>query len=774
MPPTPPVVSCCAKTVVPHTRQLHVTFVSQFHLGPSRRNQLLSRTQTPSTTRNPTSSLLQQRPFHTFPPLQRKRRRKRNPLSLDDAAAAEAMASYLTGQGPAQSEPVPLPPSQPTPDYTTYSTDDLISRITSLEAQLRQQTTQYTQEQDTQDTPERIFRPFDPDAYSSRHIALKFAYIGTNYNGYEHANGTVTAKPTIEEVLWKALRKTRLISPQVKPKEQGVVGVDERYDVVWGSEQRANYYTNAKKMHLESERSKVRLDLNWDGCQYSKCGRTDKGVSAFGQVIGIRVRSNRPVQVNPPTTGEKTSTQDTNTNDTGSSLSSSLPEDPDMDSDMPLIDPDSLTSSSRFSKPFDPINDELCYPQLLNWVLPPDIRVLAWCPDPPPTFDARFSCRERRYKYFFTNPAFCPVPGPDGLRHPLTGEPGIVREGWLDIDRMREAAKKLEGLHDFRNFCKIDPAKQMSSCVRRIFHADVDEFPSPGSQFTQVPDLNPDGQTVGAGTGLVNSGTDAAAAVGGHPGSTDHIGPKVYTFTVHGTAFLWHQVRCMVAVLFLVGQGLEDPKLVDQLLDIEKNPGRPAYEMAEDAPLVLWDCVFPDRDDEEDALHWVYNGDESTLKTGTTKGGGKFGVGGTVEETWRLWRGAKTREILTGALLDLTLSQGDGSSLRRVGDRGGGGGGGRGSEEWKKGGRKGGKFRTARTFDGGDNGRIKGKYIPVMKQRMIDSLESLNHKFRTKKGWTSAVSFYSLGHGDDDDGRDVGQGMEGEQVDEERMEKGVK
>lgn len=753
MPPTLPVVSCCAKTVVPHARLLHVTFVSQFHLDPSRRNQLLSKTQTSSNTGNPPFSLLHQRLFHTCPPLQRKRRRRRNPLSLDDAAAAEAMASHLKDQDPTQSERVPLPPSPPTPDYTTYSTDDLISRITSLEAQLRKQTTQYTQEQDT---PERTTRPFDPDAYSSRHIALKFAYIGTNYNGYEHANGTVTAKPTIEEVLWKALRKTRLISPQATSKEQGVVGVDERYDVVWGSEQRANYYTNAKKMHLESERSKVRLDLNWDGCQYSKCGRTDKGVSAFGQVIGIRVRSNRPIEVDPSTTGEKTSTQDTTTHDIGSSLSSSLPENPDIDGDLPLIDPDSLTSSS-FSKPFDPIADELCYPQLLNWVLPPDIRILAWCPNPPPTFDARFSCRERRYKYFFTNPAFCPTPGPNGLRHPLTGEPGIVREGWLDIDRMQEAAKKLEGLHDFRNFCKIDPAKQMSSCVRRIFHADVDEFPSPGSQFTQVPDLNPDGQTVG---------TDAA--VGGHPGSTDHVGPKVYTFTVHGTAFLWHQVRCMVAVLFLVGQGLEDPKIVDQLFDIEKNPGRPAYEMAEDAPLVLWDCVFPDRDDEEDALHWVYNGDENTLKTGTTKGDGKFGVGGTVEETWKLWRGAKTREILTGALMDLTLSQGDGSSLKRGGDRGGG------STEWKKGGRTGAKFRSARTFDGGDGGRIKGKYIPVMKQRMIDSLESLNQKFRTKKGWTSAVSFYRVGHGDDDDGRDVGQELEGEQVDDERMDKGVK
>ena len=58
--------------------------------------------------------------------------------------------------------------------------------------------------------------------------------------------------------------------------------------------------------------------------------------------------------------------------------------------------------------------------------------------------------------------------------------------------------------------------------------------------------------------------------------------------------FLWHQVRCMVAILFLVGQGLEDPAIVNALLDVEGNEhiGRPQYEMADDGPLVLWDCRF--------------------------------------------------------------------------------------------------------------------------------------------------------------------------------------
>jgi tRNA pseudouridine38/39 synthase len=42
----------------------------------------------------------------------------------------------------------------------------------------------------------------------------------------------------------------------------------------------------------------------------------------------------------------------------------------------------------------------------------------------------------------------------------------------------------------------------------------------------------------------------------------------------------------MVAVLFMVGRGDETPDVVDQLLDVESNPGKPEYNMASDLPLV--------------------------------------------------------------------------------------------------------------------------------------------------------------------------------------------
>lgn len=37
------------------------------------------------------------------------------------------------------------------------------------------------------------------------------------------------------------------------------------------------------------------------------------------------------------------------------------------------------------------------------------------------------------------------------------------------------------------------------------------------------------------------------------------------------------QVRCMMAVLLLIGQKLEAPDIIDQLLEVEKNPRKPQY-----------------------------------------------------------------------------------------------------------------------------------------------------------------------------------------------------
>lgn len=75
-------------------------------------------------------------------------------------------------------------------------------------------------------------RPLDFSAYPRRHVALKLAYLGWDYQGYAVQDNTDN---TVEARLFEAFLKTKLIQDR----------------------QSSNYH---------------------------RCGRTDKGVSAFSQV----------------------------------------------------------------------------------------------------------------------------------------------------------------------------------------------------------------------------------------------------------------------------------------------------------------------------------------------------------------------------------------------------------------------------------------------------------------------------------------------------------
>ena len=290
-------------------------------------------------------------------------------------------------------------------------------------------------------------RPFDFAKYARRRIAFKFLYLGWDYQGFAAQENT---KNTIEEELFTALVKSKLIEKR-------------------------------------------------DGTNYSRCGRTDKGVSAFGQVIALDVRSNK--------------------------LAAVANEEEGMDSEN--------VKNVDLMKGMD---TELPYVQILNRLLPPDIRVVAYTPVPE-DFDARFSCKTRVYKYFF--------PAAD-----------------LDIDLMHEAAQKLVGEHDFRNFCKVDVGNNVNHFTRNIVSFSV----------RRIAD-------------------------------TQQKSPHdMCEIVIEGLAFLWHQVRCMVAVLMLVGVRLEKPDVLDHMLDIDACPKKPQYNMASEIPLVLFDCRF-------DNIPWIYEND---------------------------------------------------------------------------------------------------------------------------------------------------------------------
>ncbi|KAK4122719.1 pseudouridine synthase [Parathielavia appendiculata] len=447
----------------------------------------------------------------------------------------------------------------------------------------------------------------DPSKYSTRLVALKLAYLGKRYGGFEYQAGV--AVPTVEEALWRALVKSCLIWPDDPDK----------------------------------------VDFApWD---YSKCGRTDRGVSAEGEGEGE---------------GER-------------------------DGDRKPV--------------WDPVADEINYPRVLNRLLPPDIRVLAWAPTLPENFSARFSCWERQYRYFFTQPAFTPLPAtmdPDEKRE--------AKEGWLDIDAMREAAKLFEGVHDFRNYCKVDGAKQITNFQRRVFEADIVEVEDTGSAlpYLSQSDFRPEG--------LRGEGTY----------------PKVYYFHVRGSAFLWHQIRHMVAILFMIGQGLEKPSIVTELLDVDRHPRKPNYTMADEVPLVLWDCIFPKVDEAmskkaavevhnpdvegnanmQDGIDWVWLGEDKPSHL--------HGPSGMVDQLWECWRERKMDELLANQLLDSVARKADLS--RRLAESG--------SPEKPS--------SSQRVFEGGNTAKASGTYLPVLKKQLLATPEEANDKWAKSKGFASA------------------------------------
>ena len=500
-------------------------------------------------------------------------------------------------------------------------------------------------------------RPFDPSKYSTRLVALKISYVGKRYNGFEfHANNK-TPLPTVEEELWKALVKTKLI---FKTEADGVG--------------------------------------NWDGCDYTKAGRTDKGVSAFGQVIGIRVRSLRPLK--EETQGAESETGTAN---------SKPPVQPAQSEPSQPSDRGAMERPWEYEpKPFHHIHDEISYPRLLNRVLPADICVLAWCPSPPEGFSARFSCKMRHYKYYFTQPCTLLNPNPEGLQRKTDGRQ--ERIGWLDIHAMQIAAERFIGLHDFRNFCKQDPARQISNFTRRMFNVSIQEAwnGSLGLEWVQENAVTP--LTI--------------------PNARN---ASVYYFEFFGSAFLWHQVRCMVSVLFLIGQGLEDSSVIDELLDVNKNPGKPLYEMADDHPLVLYNCGYPESTDPpydpttDGGLQWITPWDDrdATKRKGafSSAGDGLYGRGGLYEVLWEDFYRKKMDEILSNQLMDSMAFQPfyRGTDWKRKGDLA--------EAEARLNGRK----QSVRVFDGGPALKNVWDYVPVLERGRIEEPEVLNKRWLERK-----------------------------------------
>jgi len=203
--------------------------------------------------------------------------------------------------------------------------------------------------------------------------------------------------------------------------------------------------------------------------------------------------------------------------------------------------------------------------------------------------------------------------------------------------------------------------------------------------------------------------------------------PKVYTLTVFGSAFLWHQIRHMVAVLFLVGQGLEEPSIVDTLTDMDKTPSRPFYEMADDGPLVLWDCIFPDLNGGDlhlDALPWVFADAQPEAldrkQAFSSAGDGRFGPHGMHEVLWELWRKRKMDEIMSRSLLDMVAAQ-------RGQMQGGEAAFGNPHQVSNM-------ALSTRQFDGSESPRMVGQYLPFERRGRMETPDVVNARWLLRKG----------------------------------------
>ncbi|BEI86781.1 hypothetical protein CcaverHIS002_0701270 [Cutaneotrichosporon cavernicola] len=296
-------------------------------------------------------------------------------------------------------------------------------------------------------------KPFAFGQHPTRHVALLVAYHGWPYSGL--AIQPASAFDTVEGELLKALEKCRLI-------EAG---------------------------------------KGWEGCGFSRCGRTDRGVSGEGQVLSLWLRSNR--------------TEGDGGHELGDGWHAATEEKPpkpavtETEEDGEGESEKSNKKKNKEPKPqvkAEPV--EIAYPRLLNGVLPPL--------DPYSGLVTRTtSTRSTSARYTSVHPSTC--------------------------SEWRRVPRSFLGEHDFRNFCKIDGSKQIENHRRRVIKAWFEPGPLP-----------------------------------------DQV-----VFNLIGTAFLWHQVRHIIAVLFLIGAGLEPPTLVSDLLDVQRFPGKPGYNMGHPLPLTL-------------------------------------------------------------------------------------------------------------------------------------------------------------------------------------------
>lgn len=172
---------------------------------------------------------------------------------------------------------------------------------------------------------------------------------------------------------------------------------------------------------------------------------------------------------------------------------------------------------------------------------------------------------------------------------------------------MQEAGQHLVGEHDYRNLCKMDVGNGVVNFRRRILAVRVERVKregdgdggggrvasaegenccdGDGNGDSEKRGVSVRGEDGDCGDGSSKekhegreAGRDSRAVADGSDGGDGRAcgdgggGYEMCVATIEGQAFLWHQVRAVMAVLFLVGEGKERPDIVLSLLDVQTHP----------------------------------------------------------------------------------------------------------------------------------------------------------------------------------------------------------
>lgn len=173
----------------------------------------------------------------------------------------------------------------------------------------------------------------------------------------------------------------------------------------------------------------------------------------------------------------------------------------------------------------------------LNTHLPADIRVL-YSEETTPEFHARFSAKEKQYRYFVQTGAHADV---------FTRKYALHAYMPLDLDVINEAAALVVGTHDFSAF--MSTGREVETAIRTV---SLSQWEKQG---------------------------------------------KFLVYSVQGNGFLYNMVRILVGTMLGMGSGRipvdSMAKALSSLCRRDAGPTAPAH------GLVLWRVKYPDFDTEE-------------------------------------------------------------------------------------------------------------------------------------------------------------------------------